>query len=389
MRCILAALLLLSLNAAAGERDAIAAAIDWAEQRVGSERPSPAPGSPLVIAHRGASGEAPEHTLEAYALAVLQGADYIEADLVMTADGALIARHENELNLTTDVAEHDAFADRQRRRLVDRNYRRGWFTEDFSLAEIRQLRAVERMPALRPGNTALHGRVVTLQEIIDLARRLETLEGRPVGLYLETKHPRHFARRGLPMEASLTQVLHANGYDSATAPVYLQSFEKTSLERLRELTSLRLVQLIGRRRAADQGWLLGLSFRRMASAEGLLAVARYADAVGPEKGYVIARDAAGNLGSPSDLVANARSAGLAVHPYTFRAENRFLPTDLRSSERDADLGDLERELAAFIAAGVDGLFIDHPAVAVQMLQQRAPTRAALLSSALNRNRDIE
>ncbi|MFC3607548.1 glycerophosphodiester phosphodiesterase family protein [Stutzerimonas tarimensis] len=394
MRWILTVLLLLCLQPTVGAADAIETAIAWAEREVGPDRARPA-GGPLVIAHRGASGDAPEHTLEAYALAVLQGADHLEVDLVSSADGVLIARHENELGLTTDVAERPEFAERRKRRLVDRQYRRGWFSEDFTLAEIRQLQAKERMPTLRPANSRVEGRVATLEEIIRLTKRLEAREGRPIGLYLETKHARHFARRGLPLEAPLAELLAAHGYTSAEAPVFLQSFERSSLERLRDLTPLRRVQLIGRRYPADQPLLARQSFRRMASARGLAEVASYAHAVGPEKGYVIPRDRDGRLTQPSDFVGHARAAGLQVHPYTFRAENRFLPTGLRLGPHDHQRGDLKAELSAFLAAGVDGLIIDHPAIAVRLLQQSSvrtlgtAEAPALLSFSSDRHRDIE
>ncbi|WP_244307186.1 glycerophosphodiester phosphodiesterase [Azotobacter salinestris] len=327
---------------------------------------------PLVIAHRGASGYLPEHTLAAYALAVLQGADYVEPDLVMTRDGHLVARHDNQLDLTTDVAAHPEFAERRRTRSVDGVELTGWFSEDFSLAEIKTLRVIERIPATRPGNARLDKslEVPTLQEIIDLVKSLEKSQGRRIGLYPETKHPTHFQHLGLAMEEPLVEILRRNGYHSRHAPVYIQSFEVENLKTLRRLTPLRLVQLFGSGLPYDQQVIgSALSYAQMATPAGLQAIAAYADGVGPDKGYIIPRDANGNLGSPSDFVPNAHAAGLAVHPYTFRAENNFLPLALRSSGNPTERGDLEAEIRAFLDAGIDGLFSDHPDIALRLREQ--------------------
>lgn len=324
---------------------------------------------PLVIAHRGASGYVPEHTLASYALAVLQGADYIEPDLVMTRDGELVARHDNELGLTTDVSQRHEFADRKRTQMVDGVSLTGWFSEDFTLAELKTLRAIERIPDIRPGNARLDGslEIPTLQEIIDLVKTLQLSERRRIGLYIETKHPTHFQQLGLSMERPLVHTLHRNGYAGRKAPVYIQSFEVENLKTLSRLTQLRLVQLFSGGQPYDQQ-VRGseLTYAQMATAEGLKAISRYAAGVGPEKSYVIPRDANGNLGQPTDFVPNAHAAGLKVHPYTFRAENAFLPTNLRAGDAPADRGDIEAEIRAFLDAGIDGLFIDHPDVAVKV-----------------------
>ncbi|MCF7201263.1 glycerophosphodiester phosphodiesterase [Pseudomonas oligotrophica] len=326
---------------------------------------------PLVIAHRGASGYVPEHTLGAYALAILQGADYIEPDLVMTRDGELVARHDNELDLTTDVASRPEFAGRRRTQAVDGVSLTGWFSEDFTLAELKTLRAIERIPEIRPGNARLDGslQIPTLQEIIDLVKTLQLAQGRRIGLYPETKHPTHFQQLGLAMEKPLVRILARNGYAGRHAPVYIQSFEVDNLKRLSRLTELPLVQLFGEGQPYDQQ-LRGstLTYARMASAEGLRDIARYARGVGPDKGYIIPRDANGNLGTPTRFVSDAHAAGLEVHPYTFRAENAFLPASLRSSDEPSARGDLEAEIAAFLDAGVDGLFIDQPDIAVRLRQ---------------------
>lgn len=329
---------------------------------------------PLIIAHRGASGYVPEHTLAAYAIAVLQGADYVEPDLVMSKDGQLFARHDNELGLTTDVAQHAEFADRKRKASIDGVELDGWFSEDFTAAELKRLGAIERIPDIRPGNTRLNGQfeIATLQEIVDLVKALQVSQGREIGLYIETKHPQHFNDLGLAMEKPLVESLARNGYRDADAPVYIQSFEVSNLKALRQLSSLRLVQLYGKGQPHDQV-VQGnpLTYAQMATAAGLRAVAEYANGVGPDKSYVIPRKPDGSLGEPTRFVADAHAAGLLVHPYTFRAENQFLPTELQQGSSPADRGDIEAEVRAFLATGIDGLFIDQPDIAVRLRQQQA------------------
>nr|WP_322940561.1 glycerophosphodiester phosphodiesterase [Pseudomonas sp. s4] len=355
--------------------DNVQAAIDWARQQPSAQQVhTHSASAPLIIAHRGASGYAPEHTLAAYALAVLQGADYIEPDLVMTRDGQLVARHDNELGLTTDVAQRPEFAERKRTQTVDGVSLEGWFSEDFSLAELKTLRAIERIPQQRPGNTRFDGQfeIPTLQEIIDLAKRLEASQQRVIGLYPETKHPTHFQRLNLAMEEPLLATLKRNDYDSAEAPVYIQSFEVDNLQKLSKLTAIRLVQLLWvEGQPYDQQVLgSGLGYQQMITPEGLKNIARYASGIGPEKGMIIPRDTTGNLTEPTRLVRDAHAAGLKVHPYTFRAENAFLPTRLRNGNEPAARGDIDAELRTFLATGIDGLFIDQPDIAVRLRQQR-------------------
>ena len=355
--------------------DNVQAAIDWARQQPSAQQThTHSASSPLVIAHRGASGYAPEHTLAAYALAVLQGADYIEPDLVMTRDGQLVARHDNELGLTTDVAQRPEFAERKRTQTVDGVSLEGWFSEDFTLAELKTLRAIERIPQQRPGNTRFDGQfeIPTLQEIIDLAKSLEASQQRVIGLYPETKHPTHFQQLNLAMEEPLVATLKRNGYDSAEAPVYIQSFEVDNLQKLSKLTAIRLVQLLWvEGQPYDQQVLgSGLDYQQMITPEGLKNIARYASGIGPEKGMIIPRDTTGNLTEPTSLVRDAHAAGLRVHPYTFRAENAFLPTRLRNGSEPSERGDINAELRAFLATGIDGLFIDQPDIAVRLREQR-------------------
>ncbi|MBB3103467.1 glycerophosphodiester phosphodiesterase [Azomonas macrocytogenes] len=361
--------------AAQGETSAsdtsVQSAIDWAGQKTPGRHKGKVPdqAAPLVVGHRGASGYVPEHTLASYALAILQGADYVEPDLVMTRDGKLVARHDNELGLTTDVKQHPEFADRKRTKEIDGKPLEGWFSEDFTLEEIKQLRAIERIPNIRPGNVRLDGafEVPTFQEIIDLVKAMQLSEGRRIGIYIETKHPTHFQQLGLAMERPLVDTLKRNGYVTAKAPIYIQSFEVENLKTLNNLTPLRLVQLFDAGQPYDQQVKgTDLTYAKMATAEGLQNIARYAEGVGPEKSYVIPRDASGNLGSPTDFVPNAHAAGLTVHPFTFRAENNFLPTNLRSSEKLDERGDIDTEIRAFLDAGIDGLFIDQPDIAVRL-----------------------
>jgi glycerophosphoryl diester phosphodiesterase len=318
--------------------------------------------APIIIAHRGASGERPEHTLASYQLAIEQGADFIEPDLVLTRDGVLVARHENEISGTTDVADHPEFASRRTTKAIDGEQVTGWFTEDFTLAELRTLRARERLPQLRPANTSYDGQflIPTFEEILELARDQSQRTGRRIGVYPETKHPSYFASIGLPHEAPLLTLLARFGYDNADDPIFIQSFEVGNLERLNGLTEVRLIQLI-----SDSGGPAdrpGTTYASMLTTDGLAAMARYADGIGPHKDLVISRTMLGALGSSTGLVARAHAVGLQVHPWTFRRENYFLPLNLRSGLDPRGVGDLSAEMRAFLAEGVDGLFTDNPAV---------------------------
>ncbi|HEX8519409.1 MAG TPA: glycerophosphodiester phosphodiesterase family protein [Pseudonocardia sp.] len=309
---------------------------------------------PIVIGHRGAPARRPEHTLASYVLAARLGADFLEPDLVATADGVLVARHEPELGATTDIADRPEFADRHTTRLVDGRVRSGWFVDDLTLAELRTLRAIERLRTLRPANTRFDGRfpVPTFAEILDLRERLSRLLGRPIGVYPETKHPAYFVERGVPLEPALVDALRGAGLDGPAAPVFVQSFDPASLLELRSALRVPLVRLIDH------------DTPQLAAPESLATVAGYADAVGVHKDLVVPRTAAGALGPPAPLVADAHALGLAVHAFTFRGENAFLPEDLRRGPRDSGIGDGVAECVAFLRAGVDGLFADHPDTAV-------------------------
>ena len=337
------------------------------------------PPTPTVIAHRGASALRPEHTLAAYQKAIDDGADIIEPDLVITRDGVLVARHENAIAIvgadgaikeaTTDVADRPEFAARKTTKTIDGQAITGWFTEDFTLAELKTLRARERIPAQRPANVAYNGQfeVPTLQEVIDLAKAASAKTGRVIGIYPETKHPTYFQSIGLPLEAPLLSVLEKNGWNHRDAPVFVQSFEVANLQAIRKLSTVRLVQLVAPSgRPYDfvaQGAAEARSYADLITPEGLKQVASYAHAIGPFKTLVVpVKD--GAPGEPTGLVQRAHAAGLAVHIWTLRPENAFLPASLKKAPAtDATLrGDSVAEILAYLRAGVDGFFTDDPAV---------------------------
>jgi glycerophosphoryl diester phosphodiesterase len=324
----------------------------------------PLEGQVIIIAHRGASGERPEHTLASYSLAIAQGADYIEPDLVLTKDGVLVARHENEISETTDVADKAEFADRKMTKTIDGQKMTGWFTEDFTLAELKTLRAKERLPQLRSANMAFDGQfeIPTFDEILALAKAQSAVTGRTIGIYPETKHPSYFTAIGLPHQAPLLAALTQYGHVEKSAPVFIQSFEVENLKALRPKTKLRLIQLMAE--AGSPPDRSDLTYAQMASAEGLKIVATYADGIGPNKAMVIPRTLLGNLGDSTTLVADAHKVGLAVHPWTFRRENYFLPLAQKSGVDPRGVGDLNAEIKAYLATGVDGIFSDNVTEAV-------------------------
>jgi glycerophosphoryl diester phosphodiesterase len=325
---------------------------------------------PLVIGHRGASGYRPEHTLASYELAARMGADYIEPDLVSTKDGVLVARHEPEISATTDVASHPEFTARRTTKMIDGVAFTGWFTEDFTLAELKTLRAKERIPDVRQRNTIYDGRfeVPTLQEVIDLSRRLSRELGREIGIYPETKHPSYFRSIGLPLERPLVRVLRRNGLDRRRSKVFVQSFETGNLKALDRQLDVPLVQLFGARGTRPFDFVESgdpRTYADLATRAGLREIARYADGAGPSKDYIVPRDASGASLAPTSFVEDAHDAGLVVHPYTFRNENQFLPLELRSSPDPNAYGDAIAEYEQFYGLGVDGLFSDNPDTAVE------------------------
>jgi glycerophosphoryl diester phosphodiesterase len=326
----------------------------------------------MIIGHRGASGYRPEHTLASYTLAIEMGADHIEPDLVSTRDHVLVSRHENDITETTDVADHPEFADRKTTRTIDGVAHTGWFTEDFTLAELRTLRAKERLPDLRPATTAFDGLypVPTFQEVAELAKRHR------VGIYPETKHPTYFDSIGLSLEEPLLATLRATGLDRPGAKVFIQSFETANLKELNGKTRLPLVQLIDATGAPYDVVVAGepRTYADLVTPAGLAEIATYADGIGPSKDRIVPRDSAGNLLGPTSLVRDAHGAGLVVHPWTFRRENSFLPLDFRqgnpaSPEFLRAPGDLPAELRLFFRLGVDGVFSDNADVAVATRHQ--------------------
>jgi glycerophosphoryl diester phosphodiesterase len=333
--------------------------------------PDHLPERPLVIAHRGASGERPEHTRVAYELAVEQGADVIEPDLVMSKDGQLVVRHENEISETTDVADHPEFADSRTTRQIDGRPVTGWFTEDFTLQELRTLRARERLPALRPTNTAFTDqRILTFADVVDIAREQSIRTGRTIWVAPELKHPSHFAALGLNMEAAFLDALHREGLTGTDAPVLVQCFEVGPLERLAARVDTPLLQLMAASGGpADRP---DLSYASMATPDGLASVRRYASWLGVETALVLPRDADGRSRAATTLIPDAHSAGLKVSIWTLRAENAFLPAELRSSEDLAAHGDMTAYARAFEGLGADALFSDFPGLVAAQTPQAAP-----------------
>ena len=327
------------------------------------------PPAPTVTAHRGASSVRPEHTLAAYQKAIEDGADVVEPDLVPTKDGVLVARHENEISGTTNVATVTQFASRKATKTIDGVPVTGWFTEDFTLAELKTLRARERIPANRPANVAYNDQfeIPTLQEIIDLVKRESQTRNKVIGIYPETKHPTYFKNIGLPMERRLVDTLLANGYRGKDAAVFIQSFETANLKELRTMTDMRLVQLIDSPTNAPYDFVAaknGRSYADLITPAGLKEIAAYADVVSPYKEIIIPRTSANELGTPTQFVANARAAGLKVHTWTLRPENPFLPVSLRAAPvtSPSQRGNAAAEITAYLNAGIDGFFTDDPAV---------------------------
>jgi glycerophosphoryl diester phosphodiesterase len=342
---------------------------------------NPGPSWPAGIAvtgHRGASALRPEHTLASYQKAIDDGADIVEPDLVSTKDGVLVARHENEISGTTNVADVAQFAARKTTKTIDGIPVTGWFTEDFTLAELKTLRARERIPANRPANVAFNDQfeIPTLQEVVDLVKKESTARKRTIGIYPETKHPSYFKSIGLPLEKRLVDLLVASGYQGKAAAVYIQSFEVANLKELRGMTTMRIVQLVdnpnnkpaanGAARNAPYDFVAaqnGRTYADMVTPAGLKDIALYADVVSPYKEVIIARTAANEMGAATSFVADAHAAGLKVHTWTLRPENPFLPLSLRAPDLASitQRGDMGTEINAYLKAGIDGFFTDDPA----------------------------
>lgn len=330
----------------------------------------------LVIGHRGASALRPEHTLASYQKAIDDGADFIEPDLVSTKDGVLVTRHENEIGGTTNVSTLTQFADRKTTKNIDGKDLTGWFTEDFTLSELQQLKARERIPEFRPANTAYNDLypVPTLEQVIELAEANYKKTGKIIGLYIETKHPTYFKNHNLAMEDTLLKTLAKYEYTRDIAPVYLQSFEVQNLKDLKReldlhktLKHAQIIQLYDAKTSQPADFVESgetKTYADLATAQGLKDVAKYANGIGPSKGYILNFNDNGSVQTTS-FISDAHAAGLKVHPYTFRPENNFLPTPLKcSQDKPAErcpTGAL-KEFEAYFKAGVDGVFTDDPAL---------------------------
>jgi glycerophosphoryl diester phosphodiesterase len=330
-----------------------------------------------LFAHRGASALRPEHTLAAYAQAIADGADYVEPDLCVTRDGVLVARHENNMAETTDVAARPAFAARKTAKTVDGQAQTGWFTEDFTLAELKTLRALERIPKLRPGNTRFDGefQVPTLDEIVDFVAAESATRGRVIGIVPEIKHSTYFAGAGLPMEDRFLKLIADHSY-TRRCPLEIQSFEVANLKYLRAKlgrpANIRLMQLIDRGEAKPGDVLAAggsLTYAQMATPQGMADVKAYADVIAPPTRAVIPLGPDGRLTAPTRFVADAHAAGLLVHIWTFRPENYFLAADFKNGGPDNQrnpAGSLA-EIRRYIETGIDGFFTDDPGIGRQAI----------------------
>ncbi|MEU8351133.1 MULTISPECIES: glycerophosphodiester phosphodiesterase [unclassified Streptomyces] len=324
---------------------------------------------PTVVAHRGASGYRPEHTLGSYQLALDMGADVVEQDLVPTRDGHLVCRHENDITGTTDVADHPEFASRRTTKSVDGVELTGWFTEDFTLAELKTLRATERIPGTRQRNTLYDGRweVPSFEEVLKWADREGRRRGRPVWLHVETKHPSYFRGLGLGLEEPLAGLLRKYGRHRGNAPAFVQSFEPSSIQRLDELVGTPGVVLLSAADSRPWDFVEAGDPRTVAdlvTPEGLKWIAGYARGIGPTLDLVIPKGADGRLGEPTTLVRDAHREGLVLHPYTMRNENTFLPADFRRGTDPNAYGDAFGAFRAYFETGIDGIFSDNPDTAL-------------------------
>ncbi|MEU0157679.1 glycerophosphodiester phosphodiesterase [Streptomyces sp. NPDC006261] len=324
---------------------------------------------PTVIGHRGASGYRPEHTLGSYQLALDLGAHIVEQDLVPTKDGHLVCRHENDITATTDVADHPEFAGRKATKKIDGVSYTGWFTEDFTLAELKTLRATERIPGNRPDNTLYDGRwtIPTFEEVLRWADQEGRKRRKPVWLYVETKHPTYFRSLGLGLEEPLARLLRRYGRDRRNSPLILQSFEPSSVQRLARLVDTPRIVLLSGPTTRPWDFVESGDPRTVAdlvTPAGLKWIASYAQGIGPTLDLVIPKDAAGRLTTPTALVRDAHARGLLLHPYTLRNENSFLPADFRRGSDPNAYGDVFGAAAAYFATGIDGIFSDHPDTAL-------------------------
>ncbi|MGW5863743.1 glycerophosphodiester phosphodiesterase [Streptomyces sp. NPDC055239] len=319
---------------------------------------------PTIVAHRGTSGYRPEHTLGSYQLALDMGAHVIEQDVVPTKDGHLVCRHENDITATTDVSAHSEFASRKTTKSVDGVSLTGWFTEDFTLAELKTLRAKERIPGTRQRNTLYDGRweVPTLEEVFQWAEKQGRAHGRRIWLHIETKHPTYFRKLGLGLEEPLAKLLRKYGRHKKNSPNFLQSFEPSSLQRLGKLVGPPRVVLLSTANSRPWDFVEAGDPRTVADLikpEGLEWMASFAQGIGPTLDLIIPKKSDGSLGTPSTLVKDAHRAGLILHPYTMRNENTFLPTNFKKGTDPNAYGDAFGAFKAYLETGIDGLFSDN------------------------------
>ena len=322
---------------------------------------APTSTKPLVLGHRGASGYMPEHTRASYELAIKMGADFIEPDLVPTRDGHLVARHENDITETTDVAIK--FPERVAIKMIDGKRIKGCFTEDFTLAEIKTLRAKERLNFRNHANDGTQ-EILTLQEVIDIAKKATQETGRTIGIYPETKHPTYFRSIGLPLEETLVKILKENGYDDPNAPCFIQSFEYQNLQDIRKMIKTPIVFLYEDKHLRPYDFVVKgdpRTYGDLTKPEELAKIAKFANGIGPFKRLIVPENKDKTLGKPTTLVADAHKAGLVVHPYTFRNEPVFLNPEYKN--------DPVQEYLQFYKLGVDGLFSDFADVAVKAREQ--------------------
>ncbi len=315
---------------------------------------------PLIIGHRGASGYRPEHTLASYELAIQMGADYIEPDVVSTKDGILIARHENDITQTTNVSEKPEFDSHKTTKKIDGKDVTGWFTEDFTLEEIKTLRAKERLPFR---NRSYDGQfeIPTFQEVIDLAKRKTSKTGRTIGIYPETKHPTYFKSINLALEEPLVSLLNKNGYTKRNAPVFIQSFEVENLQQLNKMTDLQLVQLLDEAEMQPYDFVVkgdSRTYADLTAPQELAKIAEYADGLGPYKRLILPVGEDKRLKSATSLIEDAHAVGLKVHTWTFRKEEQYLAPDYNKNS--------QAEYEQFFKLGIDGVFSDFPDIAVDV-----------------------
>jgi glycerophosphoryl diester phosphodiesterase len=314
---------------------------------------------PIIIGHRGACGYRPEHTLASYELAIAMGADYIEPDLVSTKDGILIARHENDITETTNVADKPEFANRKNTKTIDGKQLTGWFAEDFNLAEIKTLRAKERL-AFRNHFYDGHFEIPTLQEIINLVKQKSLETGKTIGIYPETKHPTYFKSINLALEEPLVDILHKNGYISSSAPIFIQSFEVENLQQLKKITDLPLIQLLDDKKMQPYDFFVkgeSRSYGDLTTLKELTRIAEYADGIGAYKRLIVPIDVDKHLNSTS-LIQDAHAVNLKVHAWTFRNEEQYLASVYQ--------GNPQAEYEQFFKLGIDGVFSDFPDCAVSI-----------------------